>query len=270
MEDFAILNAHFSSDEIYRALCGIGPIKVPGLDGFHAFYLFIYFQKYWGFVGHEVIMASLDVLNIGAFLSSINATNVVLIPKKKSLESVADFRPISLCNVVYKVVSKTIANRLKRVLPSIISNYQSAFVPGRLITNNVILATEQLHSLHKRNNGRKGFMALKLNMNKAYDRVEWVFVRKVMEKMDFPSQWVALVQECISTARFAFCVNGSPIGQVIPSRGIRQGCSLSPYLFLLCAEALSSSICVAEMNGSLLGWQCSRAGPRISHLFFCG
>ena len=180
--------------------------------------------------------ACLGVLNEGKLVTAMNRTNIVLIPKKKDPKKVADYRPISLCNVVYKLVTKTIANRLKLVLPHLISLQQSAFVPVRSITDNVIVAFEQLHTLRKKSNGNKGLLALNPDMSKTYDRVKWPFVCKVMEWMGFPTFWKNMVYDCMFTAKFLYYVNGSVQGRVIPSRGLRQGFSLSSYLFLLCIQ----------------------------------
>jgi hypothetical protein len=104
--------------------------------------------------------------------SFLNLTNIALVPKVKTPSCVTDFRPISLCNVLYKLISKILANRLKKILPDIISPVQSAFIPGRLITDDVLVAYETLHTMHTRLKGKKGFMAIKLDMSKASDRVE--------------------------------------------------------------------------------------------------
>jgi hypothetical protein len=113
-----------------------------------------------------------------------------------------------------------------------------------------------------------GYMGIKLDMSKAYDRVEWSFLEVVMRKMEFPEVWITLIMGCVSSVSYAILVNGQPVGYIKPSRGIRQGDPLSPYLFLLCSEALSALLMRAEKNGVLIGVPTSKKGPTLSHLFF--
>ena len=159
----------------------------------------------------------------------------MLIPKCKEPKKITEYRPISLCSVVYKIASKAIANRLKNILLTIISDTQSAFVHGRLITDNVLVAFKTMHHISRKKWGKVGEMAIKLDMSKAYDRVEWVFLEKIMEKLGFDIKLRGLIMLCITTVTYAIKINGHPRGHIIPSRGIRQGDPLLPYLFLLCA-----------------------------------
>ena len=167
-----MLSRNFTADEIKEAVFQIGPTKAPGPDGTNA----LFYQKFWHIVGDDVVNVVLDFLNNGVMLPDLNHTNIMLILKVKNPEKMSEFRPISLCNVIYKVISKVLANRLKQVLPDIISPTRSAFVPSRLITDNVIVAYEVLHSMHARKKGKIGALALKLDVSKAYDRVEWLFL----------------------------------------------------------------------------------------------
>ena len=179
-----------------------------------------------------------------------------------------DFRLISLCNVAYKIASKTIANRLKQVLPQLVCENQSAFVAERLITNNVLVAFETMFHISQKRKGLVGEMALKLDMSKAYDKVEWTYLKRIMQKMGFEEKWVTLVMQCLSTVTYAIKINGVPKGHIIPSRGLCQGDPLSPYLFLLCAEGLSAMLHQAVQEKRLRGVSICRRGPKISHLFF--
>jgi hypothetical protein len=179
----------------------------------------IFYQKHWHVVGADVIKGVLAYLNSGQLLQSINHTHIILISKVKNL--VIEFRPISLCNVIYKIVSKVLDNRLKTILSHIISESQSAFVPGCLITNNVLVAFETLHHMHSTKIGRDGVMTLKLDMSKAYDRVEWAYLESLMGKMGFHPRWIFLVMMCINSISYSLLVNGESHGYVKPSRGIR-------------------------------------------------
>ena len=152
----------------------------------------LFFQKYWSIVDINVSNIVLNVLNSGMSIFEINRTNITLVPKNKNSQRMTDFRPISLCNVVYKIISKTLANRLKVILPYIISENQSAFVANRFITDNILVAYEIMHYLKHKKGGNDSFMAAKLDMSKAFDRVEWSFIEMVMRKwalMSVGSVW---------------------------------------------------------------------------------
>jgi hypothetical protein len=258
------LGKNFTAEEIEVALFQMEPLKAPGPDGLNA----NFFQQNWSTMRLEVCYTLLEVLNSGFLPAELNLTHVALILKKKNPICVTDFRPISLCNVLYKLISKVLANRLKNILPHLIAPTQSAFIPGRLITDNVLAAYETLHTMHAGMKGKKGFMAVKLDMSKAYDKVEWGFLEAVMKHMGFCERWISLILMCIQTVTYSIVVNGNPCGLITPSRGIRQGDPISPYLFLLCAKALSSMIQKASDDGLSTGVPTSRRGPRISHLFF--
>ncbi|XP_059428496.1 uncharacterized protein LOC132162251 [Corylus avellana] len=258
------LLAEFTGEEVSRAVNLMAPLMALGLDGF----TICFYQDNWTTVGVEVCNSVLPFLNSGIIDADLNYTYIALIPKTKNPTSVTEFRPISLYNVLYKIVSKVLTNRLKGILPEIISITQSAFIPGRLITDNILAAYETLHSMHTQMWGKEGFMVVKLDMSKAYDRVELNFLEKVMRRLGFADRWTNLIMACVRSINYSILVNGCPSGRIYPTRGIRQGDSLSPYLFILCAEALSSLLTRADQKGFLRGVPTSKKGPRLNHLFF--
>jgi hypothetical protein len=150
----------------------------------------------------------------------------------------------------------------------VISESQSAFVPGYLITDNVLVAFELMHSMSLKRKGRRGQMALKLDMSKAYDRVEWSFLEAIMRKLGFAEQWTKRIMMCVNFVSYSVSLNGEQCGFFSASCGICQGDSLSPYLFLLCADGLSFLLKKAEMERHILGVVAGRGGPRLTHLFF--
>lgn len=145
---------------------------------------------------------------------------------------------------------------------------QSAFVNGRLITDNVLVDFEMMHHINLKKTGATRKMALKLDMSKAYDRVEWACLDKIIEKLGFHSSWRSLMMQCISSITYAIHINGKPSSHITPTKGLHQGDPLSPYLFLLCAEGLSTLIKKATADGLLEGISVSKGGPCLSHLFF--
>ena len=163
-----MLLKEFTAVEVDAALAQMHPIKSPGPDGFSAYF----YHRSWSTIRDEVCKAVLAFVNWGIFEPSLNSTHIVLVPKKKNPTKVTDYRPISLCNIIYKLIAKVLANRMKKVLSGIISPNQSAFILGRLISDNIIVAFEALHLMSSRIKGKKKYMALKLDMSKAYDRVE--------------------------------------------------------------------------------------------------
>ena len=142
-----------------------------------------------------------------SILSQINQTYVTLIPEVKNLELVTKFRHINLRNVIYKLLSKVLTNRLKKVLSLIILMSQSAFVSEHLIIDNILVNFETLHHIKIQNIRRKWFITVKLDMNKAYDMVEWVFLKQIMRQLSFHDKSITLMIECISIVSYSIMVN---------------------------------------------------------------
>lgn len=258
------LSQPYTEEEITAALNEFHPSKAPGPDGLPA----MFYQKFWPHIKTEVLEFCLQVLNEGKSVRDINSTNIVLIPKTQQPETMKHFRPISPCNVTYKLISKTIAKRMKQVMPSLISQEQSAFVQGRLITDNVLVAYELLHTMRGKRQGKNGCCAFKLDMAKAFDRVNWKFIDNIMRKMMFPAHMITTIMDCISTVTYSVIINGQRYGQFNPSRGLRQGDPISPYLFLICSEGLSALIHQANTLNNITGVRASANGVMISHLLF--
>ena len=196
-----------------------------------------------------------------------NHTNVVLIPKKKSPSSPKEFRPINLCNVMYKIIAMVLANRLKIVLLKIINESQSAFVQGRMIFDNIMVAHKTMYSMKNKSYGKIGLLTAKLDMSKAYDRVEWDFLEGVMNVMGFANRWIHLIMVCVRSVSYSIVINGKQQGHVVLFRGLRQRDPLSPYMFLICAEGLVCLMRKAVKEGLLQGVAVANKGLKVSHFF---
>ena len=204
------------------------------------------------------------------FGKGLNSTFLVLIPKIRGAEDLKDFRPISLVCSIYKLIAKALANKLKKVMNGMVNPAQNAFVESRQILDASLIANEVIDSMQKR---KKRGILCKLDIEKAYNQINWSFILKVLKKMGFGDKWVGWIEWCISTATFSVLVNGSPAGFFGSSRGLRQGDPLSPYLFVLGVEALSLMVDkVAE--GGYISWYMFKGRDntvkQITHLLFCG
>ncbi|XP_074277647.1 uncharacterized protein LOC141601278 [Silene latifolia] len=202
----AILLAPISDEEVKVAMFGIPGNKSPGPDGYSS----QFFKDSWHILGKEITEAIKDVFNSGKLLKQCNNTIITLVPKVDIPETVMQFRPIACCNTVYKCLSKVICSRLKKILPDIISPFQSAFVAGRDIVGNILIC-QDLIQLYKRKTCSLRIL-MKLDLQKAYDSVEWSFVHEMLIKVGFPEQMVKLIMECISSPSYSISLNGETFG----------------------------------------------------------
>lgn len=235
----------------------------PGPDGFNVeFYL-----AAWEWIGDDVAMLVRNFYITGILPPHISDTNIALIPKKLVPLVPTDYRPISLCNVIYKIIAKTLANRLKPHLPDYIDPAQQAFIEGRRISDNIIIAQEIAHSFAIRSWKHQAFM-LKIDLAKAFDRLEWNFIVSALTRKGLHEHFINLIYACMSSPVFSVIINGQTFQKFKNSRGIRQGCPLSPYLFVLAINELSLSLNDAmeanNLQGILLGPNC----PSIHSLLF--
>ncbi|KAG7584818.1 Ribonuclease H domain [Arabidopsis thaliana x Arabidopsis arenosa] len=231
------LIGHPSAQEIKEAVFSINASKAPGPDGFSS----KFYQAYWHIIGEDVSR------EIQAFFESSELNT-------KHNET--------------HIIAKILTKRIQPILPSLISPHQSAFVPNRAISDNVLITHEVLHYLRTSEAKKFCSMAVKTDMSKAYDRIEWGFLQAVLLKLGLHEKWVAWVMACVTSVSYKFLINGAPKGHVIPTRGLRQGDPLSPYLFILCTEVLSGLCSKAQSNGTLPGIKVARASPPINHLLF--
>ncbi|XP_028547615.1 uncharacterized protein LOC114578541, partial [Dendrobium catenatum] len=191
-------------------------------------------------------------------------TLIVLIAKVKNHLLPSNYRPISLCQTNYKVVATMLVNRLKMCMPKLITEEQMAFIPRRSISEHCLLAQEIFHKFKVFRN-RKGMMALKLDMEQAYDSLGWPTLDNVLKWYGFPSGYANLIMECIIDVRFSIIINGRISKWIMAHSDFRQGCPLSPYLYIMCSQLMSNSIYKRGLN---IGIQISPKGPRITQLLY--
>jgi len=216
-------------------------------------------------VGSLVTEAVQDFFSSGFLLKEVNATILALIPKVPNACEVNDFRPIACCNTVYKLITKILANRIAPVLQDLISPTQNAFVKGRRIRDNILLAQELFAGFHL--DPYLPRCAVKVDFRKAYDTIDWDFLELTLTAFRFPQWIITRIMACVRTPRFSISINGELHGFFPGGRGLRQGDPMSPYLFTLIMEIFSG---ILNRRSSAKEfkyfWRCKSS--KLTHLFF--
>ncbi|XP_038977290.1 uncharacterized protein LOC120107861 [Phoenix dactylifera] len=262
-EDMVALTRPVLDSEIREVMWSLEGDKAPGPDGFPP----LFFRRYWMIVGQGVTAAIQQFFSTAVMSTDWQRTLVTLIPKRQDASEPSHFRPISLCTTLYKATAKLLAVRLRIILSRLISPEQGAFVGGRSITDNVLIAQKFMYDLG-RASSRRSLMGVKLDMERAYDRMRWDFVQQSLQEFGFPEAWIRWIMGCIRGPSFAILVNGTPSRYFVSSGGLRQGCPLSPLLFIICADALSRTLRYAVTTQELEVYRPVPDASPISHLLF--
>jgi len=267
--DNDLLCDNITEVEVLEVVSQCGSSKCPGPYGFN----FAFVKKYWEVIGKDIVQAIRDFQSTGFILRGCNASFITLVPKKDNPSDLNEFRPISLVGCVYKILSKILANRLKKVLPSIIDVNQSTFLSGRGLLDSILVANETVGYLKKE---KKSGVIVKVDFEKAYDSVDWKFLYYMLERLGFNYKWVKWVKACMESATISVLVNGSPTEEFKPKRGFRQGDPLAPFLFLIVAEGLAGLVREAKRVGLFKGVEVGSQGAQVElsqfaddTIFFC-
>ena len=233
-------------DEVKATVWDCDNYKCPSPNGI----TFGFIKDFWDILRDDVMRFIGEFHRKGRLTKGINSTFIALIPKVESPQRLNDLRPISLVGNMYKILAKVLANRLRSVFGSVISDSQSAFVKGRQILDGILVANEVVDDAHR---CKKELLLFKVDFEKAYDSVDYSYLDEVMYKMGFPVLWRKWINECIGTATTSVLVNGSPTDEFSLKRGLRQGDPLFPFLFLLVAEGFNV-LMKAMSEKKILSW----------------
>ncbi|KAL0287129.1 UNVERIFIED_CONTAM: hypothetical protein Sradi_7130300 [Sesamum radiatum] len=227
VEEAAALLRQVSTGEVKEALFAISEDSAPGPDG----YTSAFFKSAWTKIGEDICAAVQEFFLSGKLLKQINTTLLVLIPKVQLPTRVMQFRPIACCNVLYKIISKILVSRMQRVLDSLIDYSQNAFIPGRSIADNVLLAQELLLGYNQTKLPQR--CTIKVDIQKAYDSVLWDFLFEMLRIFKFPMQFIGWVQRCVTTTAYSIALNGEVasvrlVKEVLEEFGVLSGLQVNP------------------------------------------
>ncbi|MCH92961.1 RNA-directed DNA polymerase (Reverse transcriptase), partial [Trifolium medium] len=244
-EDNAALVCLSSPAEIKSAVFEMNGDGAQGPDGYSGHF----FQTYWDIIHHDVVASIQSFFLTGKFIPNFNSSLIILIPKTSGADTIAQFRPIALANFQFKIITKILADRLSLIASRIISTHQRGFIPGRHISDCVIVTSEADNVLSRKSFA--GNIALKIDIQKAFDTIDWLFLLDVLHKFGFGNTFCDWISEILHSARLSVLVNGKSVGYFNCDRGVRQGDPLSPLLFCIAEEVLSRCISKAMMTGAL-------------------
>ncbi|GAU38712.1 hypothetical protein TSUD_396400 [Trifolium subterraneum] len=227
------LVAPITDKEIEAAMQSIGDLKSPGMDGYGAYF----FKKAWNIVKPDVLGAVHDFFENGRLYKAANCTLVTLIPKTPEAKRIKEYRPISCCSTIYKIISKILTKRMGEVMTSIVGQNQAAFVPGQIIHNHILLTYELIKG-YNRNGGTPRCM-MQLDLQKAYDTIDWNAMECVLNEVGFPKQFTKWIMIAVTSVSYRFNINGNHTTVMKANRGLRQGDPISPLLFFIMMEYLN-------------------------------
>lgn len=245
-EENEMLTSPFSEEEIKQAIFSCYAEGAPGPDGLP----FLFYQKFWNFVKEDIVSMFEDLFTGTLDLHRLNFALLTLIPKEEGARNMKKFRPISLCNCSFKIFSKVLTIRLGRIANRLISQQQSAFIKGRYILDSVVVAHEIVHSIHKDNTHG---IILKLDYEKAYDRVNLDFLVEILESRGFSPVWISWIQKLIRGGSVGVTLNGNDSSFFKSGKGLRQGDPISPILFNLVGDVLTKMLEKAANAGLIRG-----------------
>ena len=226
-----VLLQPLTSEELKEAIKQLPAGKAPGIDTVPA----EFYQACWDEIDGNIFNFVAEAIDKQHIAEEMNISKIALLPKSEDRSKVQNFRPISLLITPYKIIAKVFANRMKPLLHNWILPSQTGFVPNKCILDNIFLAFEAIEWAHE---NKQHLSMLLLDFEKAYDRVNWTFLRQVMGRMGFQQTWINQVMALSENASAVVIVNGEQSNTFKLQRSVRQGCPLAPYLFLLTVDVL--------------------------------
>eukprot|EP00253_Pinus_taeda_P011936 PITA_11936 len=261
LEDNESLIRPASEEEIINIVWSMEPNKAPGPDGFSIHFYGIC----WEIIKTDLMRMVQGFMRKEKVGGGINSTFLALIPKENNPGTFDRYRPISLCNSSYKILAKLMANRIKPLLQKLITPAQEGFVKGRHILENVIQVQEALHSIQLR---REQGMLIKLDMCNTFDRVNRSFLYRVLSAFGFNQKFIDIIKACLEKIWIAPMINGRPANFFLASRGLRQGCPLSPFLYILMVDSLSRKLTMEKQKGRIPGIRIEKGIEPMNHALF--